>query len=242
MSDETSRLKIVFNAINSRFIVSRVIALLVFLEICFDRQKINFSMSFGSIRSTFISPKKSLSDPHEYLTLSYEFGFCAWLIFDHFKKSSTACLNVGAFGFGLIVGVCMGIYRLKEDVIKFIERVDRMKKGEEFDPFSDALNITSSISVIKTGEKFEASLTGFAALIGHFEADRLRVCEICGRVFWAKRKESKTCSAKCFNNFRQQLYRKLTAEEKAERKSRRKSNRERNKKLKQIKEKKNGTL
>jgi hypothetical protein len=117
-----------------------------------------------------------------------------------------------------------------------------MKKGEEFDLYSDELNITSSINVIKTGEKFEASLTGFAALIGHFEADRLRICEICGRVFWAKRKESKTCSAKCFNNFRQQLYRKLTAEEKAERKSRRESNRERNKKLKQIKEKKNGTL
>ncbi len=147
-----------------------------------------------------------------------------------------------AYKFGLIVGVCEGFYWLRESVVKFIERIDRIKKGEEFDPFSDALNITTSINVIRIGEKFEASLTGFAELIGHFEADRLRICEICNRLFWAKRKESKTCSAKCFNNFRQQLYRKLTAEEKAERKSRRESNRERNKKLKQMRGKKNGTL
>ncbi len=150
--------------------------------------------------------------------------------------------SLSGYKLGYMVGFCEGFYELRQSVIKFIERISRMKKGEQFDLKSDELRISTTINLVKIGEKFEASLTGLAKLIGHFEADRLRICEICGRIFWAKRKESKTCSAKCFNNFRQQLYRKLTAEEKAERKSRRESNRERNKKLKQIKEKKNGTL
>lgn len=102
--------------------------------------------------------------------------------------------------------------------------------------------ITTAVDLIKVGEKIEATLVGFASVIGKFEAERLRICEVCSRLFWAKRQESKTCSAKCYNNYRQRLYRNLTDEEKAERKNRRNDNRKRNNKLKKIREKKNGTL
>lgn len=66
-------------------------------------------------------------------------------------------------------------------------------------------------------------LGGFAQLIGKFDSDRLRICEICSKLFWAKRMESETCSPRCFNNLRQRLYRTLSDEEKEDRRYRRKA-------------------
>lgn len=67
------------------------------------------------------------------------------------------------------------------------------------------------------------------------EKDRLRICEICGRIFWAKRTESETCSPECANNLRVRLSRSLSDEQKAERNAERKANRLQNKKLKELK-------
>ncbi|MEJ7698811.1 MAG: hypothetical protein WKF71_04075 [Pyrinomonadaceae bacterium] len=50
------------------------------------------------------------------------------------------------------------------------------------------------------------------------DADRLRICKICNRVFWAKRENSKTCSSRCLNVFNVRNSRALTDEEKAEKK------------------------
>lgn len=82
------------------------------------------------------------------------------------------------------------------------------------------------------------------AAIQKTNLNRLRACEICScsRIFWAKREDSKTCSAQCLNTLNVRRHRALTDEEKAKRKAQREANRERNKKLKQLKEKKNGTV
>lgn len=59
------------------------------------------------------------------------------------------------------------------------------------------------------------------------EASRLRECEVtkggevCGRVFWAARKDQKTCSSECSNLFHVHRYRHKTREEKAEEKFKR---------------------
>jgi hypothetical protein len=74
------------------------------------------------------------------------------------------------------------------------------------------------------------------------DLDRIRACEICNRIFWAKREDSKTCSPKCFGVLRTRDYRKLTDEEKAARKARRQANKEYKKKLKELRKNKNGTL
>jgi hypothetical protein len=50
-------------------------------------------------------------------------------------------------------------------------------------------------------------ITGLAALIGKFDDSRLRRCNVCERIFWAKRKDSETCSLSCFNILRQRRHR-----------------------------------
>lgn len=87
--------------------------------------------------------------------------------------------------------------------------------------------------------------TGLSALIGKFDDSRLRRCEICSRIYWAKRDESKTCSPQCLNRLNVRRHRNLTEEEKAEKKAKRDANRAliKNGKAKSIKGRnKNGTL
>ncbi|HXG84828.1 MAG TPA: hypothetical protein VNI84_12465 [Pyrinomonadaceae bacterium] len=128
------------------------------------------------------------------------------------------------------------------------EKSRQLKKGsitfEHFHLLNWDSNPISIKTVLKRDDDGNLYITGLAALIGKFDDSRLRRCviESCQKIFWAKREESETCSARCFGILRTRRYRKLTDEEKAERKAQREANRERNKKLKTIKEKKNGTL
>lgn len=87
--------------------------------------------------------------------------------------------------------------------------------------------------------KAELVLNRFLEAIIGVDLTRLRACEICSRIFWAKRKESETCSPPCLNVFNVRRYRALSDEEKAERRAKREANRNYKKKLKE-REKKNG--
>ena len=147
-----------------------------------------------------------------------------------------------AYKNGVLKGLYVSFYEQRKSAMNFIAGVNRLQRGEPIGDLNNELMIMTAVDLIKIGGKVKANLTGFASVIGKFEAERLRVCEICNRLFWAKRRESKTCSAKCYNNYRQRLYRHLTDEEKVERKNRRNANRKVNNKLKKIREKKNGTL
>jgi hypothetical protein len=55
--------------------------------------------------------------------------------------------------------------------------------------------------------------TGIAAAFHEVELDRLRMCEICSRLFWAENKNSFTCSETCRNALRQRNHRKKNKEE-----------------------------
>jgi hypothetical protein len=80
------------------------------------------------------------------------------------------------------------------------------------------------------------------AVIG-VDLDRIRTCEICSRIFWAKRTESSTCSPQHYETLKKRRARSLTDEEKAKKKAQREANKKRNEDVKKMKEKnKNGTL
>lgn len=63
----------------------------------------------------------------------------------------------------------------------------------------------------------------FGAFID-IDLDRIRTCEICNHIFWAKRTESSTCSPKHYETLKKRRARSLTDEEKAKRKAQREAN------------------
>lgn len=87
----------------------------------------------------------------------------------------------------------------------------------------DAFPITIKTELIRDDDG-KLQITGLACLIGKFDDSRLRKCEICERIYWAKRNNSKTCSSRCLNVLNVRKSRSLTDEEKAARKAQRKAN------------------
>lgn len=82
------------------------------------------------------------------------------------------------------------------------------------------------ITVVKRGDDGLLHHTGLASLIGKFDDRRLRRCKICQYIYWAKRKDSKTCSSRCLNVLNVRHSRALTREEKEEKRVKREANRE----------------
>ncbi len=151
-------------------------------------------------------------------------------------------------GMYLILNSYMLFYQLRRDVKNFAQNVERLRKSKknEVQTISEWNTdpMTISAPVLK-GEGGKEYLGGFAGLIGKFQSDRLRICKICTRVFWAKRAESEACSQDCANNLRVRRSRSLTDEEKAKRKAEREANRKliKDRKAKTTKRSKNnGTL
>jgi len=58
--------------------------------------------------------------------------------------------------------------------------------------------------------RLSVHLTGLAAAVDGVEGDRIRLCLICRKVFWANRRDSSTCSPKCSSVYRQRNHRRLT--------------------------------
>ncbi len=94
-------------------------------------------------------------------------------------------------------------------------------------------------TTLKRDDDEQLQITGLAALIGKFDARRLRLCEICKRIFWANYKNSFTCEKNCLNALRQRRHREKNKEEIN---TKRRDNYRQNKKLKEIRRIKNGTL
>lgn len=114
----------------------------------------------------------------------------------------------------------------------------------------DNLFVGESEIIIKTGEvlvlpRFQVSLSreGTKGKIGtnqilHLEdvdLDRIRLCRICKRIFWAKRSDSHTCSKPCQKAYEMKIYR---DKHKEEINKKRRENYAYNKKIKKAKAKK----
>jgi hypothetical protein len=115
---------------------------------------------------------------------------------------------------------------------------EEVRKGNIPKETSTGFHIPVMVNITPQNKVSISAASEFLEAINKTDADRLRICEICQRVFWAKREDSKTCSPRCLSALNTRNSRKLTAEEKAEKKAQREANRERNKKLKQLKEQK----
>lgn len=123
---------------------------------------------------------------------------------------------------------------LRNSLRQIVDRLERDRERTEAKPlrvlgyFIDwtmyPVTITTTVERDFDGKLRPAS--GLVRLLGTFDEDRLRRCAICSRIFWAKRKESKTCSRKCLNALNVKRFRTLTNEEKAERKAKREENRQ----------------
>ncbi len=128
-------------------------------------------------------------------------------------------------------------YEMRISMLRLVQRLETERKNPNtfFDWFNFPLTLSATVVRDASGKLQEK---GLAALIGKFDDSRLRSCENCKRVFWAKRKESETCSPRCLNAFNVRRYRALSPEEKAARKAQREANKRYKRKLKQNKEQK----
>jgi hypothetical protein len=128
-------------------------------------------------------------------------------------------------------------YEMRESMNYLVNRlkIEREYPNDFFDWIGCPLPLRTLVYRDVSGK---LQSTGLGTLVGNFDDTRLRRCKNCKRVFWAKRKESETCSLPCLNAFNVRRYRSLSDEEKAERKAQREANKLRNKRLKEIRSKK----
>lgn len=100
--------------------------------------------------------------------------------------------------------------------------VNQIRKGNK--QLKSLPSLRTSIYPLITADN-KISFNSFSLNVLHdIDADRLRICEICSHIFWAKRADKETCSPDCANTRRVRLYRTLSSQEKEKRKSARKEN------------------
>lgn len=131
------------------------------------------------------------------------------------------------------IGIYANIKNDRDNFVKFAQALDDIRKGKR--EKSDLERFTTVIiPYISDSNKIEMqSNTFFLEGVKGIDADRLRICEICNEIFWAKRKDSETCSKSCFNALRQRRHRERNKDE---------INAKRRENYKYKKEKKKGNL
>ena len=102
-------------------------------------------------------------------------------------------------------------YQTHNETINYARRL-KYEREEVFIPENwEAFPITASGTILRD-EKGRNYLKGLAGVIDKIIPERFRMCEICNRIFWAKRTESKTCSPRCTNVFHQRRFYKSKAD------------------------------
>ncbi len=167
-------------------------------------------------------------------------------VFARLGKTPTNTLEEAVF-LPEIVDNFIRIYTdLRNAIIKTIEIAKKLNEIREGNKDKSSLRVPCepAFFYINENNKIDVQINDFLLnILGGIDPNRLRFCKICNQnIFWAKREDSETCSAKCFGRLRTNRYRTLTDEEKAERKAQREANKIYKVIVKELKEKKNGTL
>lgn len=110
---------------------------------------------------------------------------------------------------------------LRISLQEIAEYFAQLRKGEV--PIPKLPYVGSRIEL--DGTIARVNLIGLASAIDGVDLDRIRKCEMCSRLFWAKRSDSKTCSAPCLNKLNIKKSRNRTPEEKEVLAAARKTNR-----------------
>ncbi len=166
--------------------------------------------------------------------------------FERLGKTPTNTLEEAVF-LPEIVDNFIRIYTdLRNAIIKTIEIAKKLNEIREGNKDKSSLQepCEPAFFYINENNKIDVQINDVLLnILRGIDPNRLRFCKVCNQnIFWAKREDSETCSAKCFGRLRTKRYRTLTDEEKAERKAQREANKRYKVKVKEIKEKKNGTL
>jgi hypothetical protein len=196
------------------------------------REETGDSGALVSIREVLQDCLKDLpEDFHNYLK-----GFCygSWL--RSIDTSKAEFMDVHKMSQAYTT-----FYQDHNETIFFARRLKADRDGTSYPNNWETFPMRASGVMLKD-ENGDIYLDGLAGVIHEIIPDRFRMCEICNKIFWAKREESETCSAPCFGILRTRRYRNLTPEEKAERKAKREANKKIKKQLARNKEKMNGTL
>ncbi len=131
----------------------------------------------------------------------------------------------------------------KRDVTRRAEIENQLEKGsiafEQYLSLNWGLTPMFILTVIKRDAGGRLYCTGLPALVGTFDDSRLRKCEICRCIYWAKRDNAKTCSPRCLSVLHTRNSRALTDEEKAAKKAQRKENKAYKQKLEENRSKNN---
>jgi len=169
-------------------------------------------------------------------------------VFEWLGKTPTNTLEEAVF-LPEIVDNFIRIYTdLRNAIIKTIEIAKKLNEIREGNKDKSSLRVPCepAFFYINENNKIDVQINDVLLnILRGIDPNRLRFCKVCNQnIFWAKREESKTCSAPCFGILRTRRYRNLTPEEKAERKAKREAIKKSKEEQKLGKEraKKNGTL
>jgi len=86
------------------------------------------------------------------------------------------------------------------------------------------IEFAKALNEIRKGETEKSTWSSLLTAIRKIKYNRLRICEVCERIFWANNKNSETHSPQCANILRVRKHRQLSDEEKEARKAQRKAN------------------
>lgn len=179
------------------------------------REKTGDSNATVNERDLLIDCIKDLPEEfHDYLK-----GFCyasCLRSIDISKADSTDIWKMS--------GAYAEFQRIRNETVNYARRLKTNKEGITFSNNWESFPITASGNILidDNGKNY---LDGLAGVIDEIIPDRFRMCEVCNKIFWAKREDSKTCSLPCLNKFNVRRHRALTPEEKATKKAQREANR-----------------
>lgn len=100
--------------------------------------------------------------------------------------------------------------KIKKSFIQMLDDFGKNKNDKSFE--LPTIEITVKPMIDSEG-KLEIKIPAVFDVLNDINADRLRICEICNQIFWAKKKNSETCQKSCYNTLGQSRYRKKNREE-----------------------------
>jgi hypothetical protein len=103
--------------------------------------------------------------------------------------------------------VAFGRYDEFREVRERLRTIARMKRARMFVD-SRSVSVRSSLTRDKNGI-LQLHLDPFAEIVEGLEADRIRECPVCQRIFWANPKSKMACSPRCRNLFNVRKHRDL---------------------------------
>jgi hypothetical protein len=109
--------------------------------------------------------------------------------------------------------VAFGRYDEFREVRERLRTIARLKRARMFVD-SRSVSVRSSLTRDENGI-LQLRLDPFAETVQGLEADRIRECPICQRIFWANPKSKMACSARCRNIFNVRKHRDLMKKNKA---------------------------